>query len=63
MIYAKIITNLFIACSLCLGNFFSHSTFYGSATMATPYINDVLDLNDDFNYTLGLRKIALFPYQ
>ena len=63
MLYARIIATLVLASSLCMGNFLSHSTFYGSASMATPYINDILDLEDDYNYTFGLRKIALFPYQ
>ena len=43
--------------------FFSNSTIYTSATMGTPYVNDVLDLDDDYKYTFGIRKIALFPYQ
>ena len=63
MLYARIMATLVLASSLCMGNFLSHSTFYGSASMATPYINDILDLEDDYNYTFGLRKIALFPYQ
>ena len=48
---------------LCFGGFFDNSTIYGSATMGTPYINDMLDLEDDYKYTFGIRKIALFPYQ
>ena len=43
--------------------FFSNSTIYTSATMGTPYVNDVLKLEDDYKYTFGIRKIALFPYQ
>ena len=43
--------------------FFSNSTIYTSATMGTPYVNDVLELEDDYKYTFGIRKIALFPYQ
>ena len=63
MSYVGIIQTMVLAGSLCFGNFFSNSTFYGSATMSTPYINNALDLNDDYKYTFGLRKIALFPYQ
>ena len=51
------------AFTYCFGGFFSNSTFYSSASMATPYINGGLDLEDDYKYTFGLRKIALFPYQ
>ena len=43
--------------------FFSNSTIYTSATMGTPYVNDVLNIEDDYKYTFGIRKIALFPYQ
>ena len=43
--------------------FFSNSTIYTSATMGTPYVNDILDLEDNYKYTFGIRKIALFPYQ
>ena len=31
--------------------------------MGTPYVNDKLQLEDDYKYTFGIRKIALFPYQ
>ena len=63
MSYAKVIMCLVLASSLCFGGFFDNSTVYGSATMGTPYINDILDLEDDYKYTFGIRKIALFPYQ
>jgi hypothetical protein len=43
--------------------FFSNSTIYTSATVSTPYINGGLNLEDDYKYTFGIRKIALFPYQ
>ena len=43
--------------------FFSNSTIYTSATMGTPYVNDKFNIEDDYKYTFGIRKIALFPYQ
>ena len=49
--------------SLCLCGFFDNSTAYVSLTNNTPYINGDVDLEDDYKYTLGVRKIALFEYQ
>tara|TARA_R100001594_G_scaffold142121_1_gene188767 strand:+ start:3592 stop:4620 length:1029 start_codon:yes stop_codon:yes gene_type:complete len=49
--------------SFCFANFFSNSTLYLSGSMGTPYINGEQVLEDDYNYTLGIRKIALFDYQ
>ena len=63
MSYERIISTLVFTGTLCFGSFFDNSTIYGSATMGTPYINDALNLADDYNYTFGIRKIALFPYQ
>ena len=63
MSYARYITYLVLASSLSLGGFFDNSTIYTSASMATPYVNDKLELEDDYKYTFGIRKIALFPYQ
>ena len=63
MLYARCISYLVLAGSLCFGGLFDNSTFYSSATMATPYVNDVLNLEDDYKYSFGIRKIALFPYQ
>jgi hypothetical protein len=63
MLYARYITYLVLASSLSFGGFFSNSTIYGTGSMGTPYINEVLDLEDDYKYTFGIRKIALFPYQ
>ena len=59
----RIILYLVSYVSFCFAGFFSNSTIYTSATMGTPYINDKLDLEDDYKYTFGIRKIALFPYQ
>lgn len=50
-------------CSLVFGNFFDYSTLYISGSMGTPYVKGTQILKDDYNYTIGLRKIALFPYQ
>ena len=47
---------------LCSG-FFDNSTVYGSVSMGTPYINGNSEIEDDYQYNLGIRKIALFPYQ
>ena len=48
MSYARIISYLVLASSLSLGGFFDNSTIYTSASMATPYINDRFDLEDDY---------------
>ena len=49
--------------SLCLCGFFDNSTAYVSFTNNTPYINGNTELENDFKYTVGVRKIALFDYQ
>ena len=51
------------SCSFIFGGFFTNSTIYGSANISTPYINGGLNLQDDYKYNFGIRKIALFPYQ
>ena len=50
-------------CSLVFGGFFDYSTVYVSGTMGTPYLKGNVELEDDYKYTIGLRKIALFDYQ
>ena len=45
------------------GSFFDNATMYGSVSMSTPYINGDIELEDDYKYNFGIRKIALFPYQ
>ena len=50
-------------CSLCLCGFLDNSTAYLSLANNTPYINGNADLDNDYKYTLGIRKIALFDYQ
>ena len=50
-------------CSLVFGGFFDYSTLYLSGSMGTPYVKGNQVLKNDYNYTIGLRKIALFPYQ
>ena len=56
---------LCVVSSFCylFGSFFNNSTIYGSASLGTPYINGGLNIEDDYKYTFGIRKIALFPYQ
>ena len=63
MSYARYITYLVLASSLSFGGFFDNSTIYSSGSMGTPYINDKIQVEDDYKYTFGIRKIALFPYQ
>ena len=64
MRYERIICYLVAISSYLSANFFDNSTLYGSVSMGTPYIkqNETIE-GDDYNYTIGLRKIALFPYQ
>ena len=50
-----------ISYSFC--GFFDNSTAYSSVSMATPYVNDKFNIEDDYKYSFGVRKIALFPYQ
>ena len=63
MIYVKKTLAILSLCGSLLGGFFTNATAYGSASMGTPYINDKLELDDDYKYTFGIRKIGLFPYQ
>ena len=63
MPYARTICNLVAYVGLLFGGLFDNSTLYVSGTMGTPYVKGNIELEDDYNYTVGLRKIALFPYQ
>ena len=63
MRYERIICYLVAYGSCLFGGFFDNSTLYVSGSMGTPYINGEQVLEDDYNYTLGIRKIALFDYQ
>ena len=63
MLYGRILAYLVLASSLSFGGFFDNSTIYSSGSMGTPYINDKIQVEDDYKYTFGIRKIALFPYQ
>ena len=63
MLYARNIICMVLASCLCFGGFFSNSTIYASGAMGTPYINGDLNIEDDYKYSFGIRKIALFPYQ
>ena len=51
------------SCSLLFGNFFDYSTIYGAANISTPYVNGNQDIEDDYKYNFGIRKIALYDYQ
>ena len=56
---------IYVACSINMlfSGFFSNSTAYGSAGVSTPYVNGNIELENDYKYNFGIRKIALFPYQ
>ena len=46
------------------GGFISNSTMYFGLQSSTAIVEGYdANLNDDFRYNVGLRKIALFPYQ
>ena len=57
ILYVVIFVNL-VYCG-----FFDNSTMYISLSSNTPYVNGDINLEDDYKYTFGVRKIALFPYQ
>ena len=63
MTYGRIICNLVAITSFVFGGLFSNSTIYISGSMGTPYKNGNVTLEDDYKYNIGIRKIALFPYQ
>ena len=63
MRYGRNIILMVAYVSLCFSGLFDNSTIYSSISMGTPYVNNKLDLDDDYKYTFGIRKIALFPYQ
>ncbi len=63
MRYERIILYLVSVVSILFAGILDNSTIYGSASMGTPYVKGNVELEDDYKYTIGLRKIALFPYQ
>ena len=63
MKYERIICYLVAYVSLLFGGIFDNATIYGSASVGTPYVDGNVDFDDDYKYNLGIRKIALFPYQ
>ena len=63
MQYARIFCCLFAFVSILFAGVFDNSTIYISGSVGTPYINGAIELEDDYKYNIGLRKIALFPYQ
>ena len=63
MIYGRIICYLVTYVSFIFGGIFDNATLYGSVSVGTPYVKGNIELEDDYKYSVGLRKIALFPYQ
>ena len=63
MRFERVICYMVTYVTLLFGGLFDNSTIYMSGSMGTPYIKGNIQLEDDYNYTIGLRKIALFPYQ
>ena len=63
MSYARNIIYLVSLGSFLFSGFFDSATVYGSANVSTPYINGNIELQDDYKYNFGIRKIALYPYQ
>jgi hypothetical protein len=63
MRYERIIYYMVAYVSFIFAGVFDNSTIYISGSMGTPYINGNIELEDDYKYSVGLRKIALFPYQ
>ena len=59
----KNILYLIIFISSLFSSFFDNATIYTSASLSTPYINGNSNIQDDYKYNFGIRKIALFPYQ
>ena len=55
MKYERIIYYMVAISSYVFGGFFDSSTLYISGSMGTPYINGEQILEDDYNYTLGIR--------
>ena len=63
MRYERIIYYMVAYVSFVFAGVFDNSTIYISGSMGTPYIKGNIELEDDYKYSIGLRKIALFPYQ
>ena len=63
MTYGRIICYLVAYVGCIFGGVFSNSTLYSSVSMGTPYVKGIEEVEDDYKYSVGLRKIALFPYQ
>ena len=63
MRYERIIFNMVAYVGLLFGGILDNSTIYMSGSMGTPYVKGNIEFEDDYKYSLGIRKIALFPYQ
>ena len=63
MRYERIICYLVAISSYLFSGIFDNATIYGAASVVTPYLNGNIQVEDDYVYNIGIRKIALFPYQ
>jgi hypothetical protein len=63
MSYARNIIHVVAYVSIAFCSFFTNATLYTSGSMGTPFVNGNSEIDDDYKYTVGIRKIALFPYQ
>ena len=50
MSYERIICYLVSLTSFVFAGFFDNSTIYGSASVATPYVKDNIEVDDDYEY-------------
>ena len=62
MKYARSICYLVALVGYLYAGLFDNSTIYVSGSVGTPYVNGSIELEDDYKYSVGIRKIALFPY-
>jgi hypothetical protein len=60
--YARNICYLVSFVGWLFAGLFDNSTIYISGSVGTPYVNGNIELKDDYKYSVGIRKIALFPY-
>ena len=63
MKYVKSLLYMILIINFAFSSIFDNATIYGSVSMGTPYINGNSQIEDDYKYNFGIRKIALFPYQ
>ena len=63
MSYARNLIYVVAYVTYAFAGLFDNSTLYISGAVGTPYVNGNIELEDDYKYNIGIRKIALFPYQ